>query len=75
VLAGYQTADAVRCVDVFLRPDGTFGFEEYRRDPEDMGTWTSVHHFSGARYASRGAAADAARRAVPWAAALIDERG
>jgi len=26
-----------RCVDVFARPDGTFGFEEFRRDPEDMG--------------------------------------
>ena len=23
------------CVDIFLRPDGTFGFEEYRRDVED----------------------------------------
>ncbi|HEY2564091.1 MAG TPA: hypothetical protein VGI44_10300, partial [Acidimicrobiales bacterium] len=28
---------ADRCVDIFSRPDGTFGFEEFRRDPEDMG--------------------------------------
>ena len=24
-----------RCVDIFMRPDGTFGFEEFRRDIED----------------------------------------
>jgi hypothetical protein len=23
------------CVDIFRRPDGTYGFEEYRREPED----------------------------------------
>ena len=37
VLASHQTLEADRCVDVFSRPDGTFGFEEFRRDPEDMG--------------------------------------
>src|SRR5215831_16160475 len=37
VVASYQTSEADRCVDVFSRPEGTFGFEEFRRDPEDMG--------------------------------------
>jgi len=27
------------CVDIFRRDDGTFGFEEYRRDPEDLKGW------------------------------------
>ena len=27
----------MRCVDLFRRPDGTFGYEEFRRDPEDQG--------------------------------------
>jgi hypothetical protein len=26
-----------RCVDLFQRPDGTWGFEEFRRDVEDAG--------------------------------------
>src|SRR5476651_2217555 len=26
-----------RCVDIFRRPDGTHGFEEFRRDVEDAG--------------------------------------
>jgi hypothetical protein len=35
VLRSIETDDAARCVDLFVRPDGTFGFEEYRRDIED----------------------------------------
>jgi hypothetical protein len=31
-----------RCVDLFSRPDGTYGFEEFRRDAEDRGAWTPV---------------------------------
>jgi hypothetical protein len=47
VLASHQTAETNRCVDIFWRPDGTYGFEEFRRDPEDMGAWTPVSYFSG----------------------------
>lgn len=27
------------CVDVFLRPDDAIGFDEFRRDPEDLSGW------------------------------------
>jgi len=33
--------DAI-CVDVFQRPDGSSGFDEYRRDPEDGRGWYSM---------------------------------
>ena len=33
-----------RCVDLFSRPDGTHGFEEFRRDAEDRGAWTPVQY-------------------------------
>ena len=42
VLASWESADRFRCVDIFRRPDGSFGFDEFRRDPEDMGAWTPV---------------------------------
>jgi hypothetical protein len=45
VLSSHQTFDASRCVDVFARPNGTFGFEEFRRDPEDVGVSTPVGYF------------------------------
>ncbi len=55
-----------RCIDLFRRPDGSFGFEEFRRDVEDAGAWTPVAYYSGAAYASKEAAFGAAARAVTW---------
>ena len=57
-----------RCVDVFTRGDGSFGFEEFRRDVEDAGAWTAVSYFSGLRYASTDEALAAAARQVAWLA-------
>lgn len=55
-----------RCVDLFERPDGAFGFEEFRRDVEDGGTWTPVRYHSDALYAQKAAALSAAAQAVAW---------
>ncbi|MFP4043116.1 MAG: hypothetical protein ACLFTP_00885 [Rhodosalinus sp.] len=49
------------CPDLFRRPDGTFGFEEYRREPEDgRGRFVIGHH--GHRVSDSEAAALAAAR-------------
>jgi hypothetical protein len=66
VLASRENAEGTRCVDLFARPDGTFGFEEFRRDPEDRGLWTPVAHYSRLSYDAREAALAEARRGVPW---------
>jgi hypothetical protein len=66
VVASIENDEANRCVDLFRRPDGSFGFEEFRRDPEDAGVWTPVAYFSSARFESEQAARAAARRAVAW---------
>ena len=42
VLRSINDEDASRCVDIFLRPDGSIGFEEYRRDVEDGRGWFPV---------------------------------
>jgi hypothetical protein len=55
-----------RCVDMFCRPDGSCGFEEFRRDVEDRGVWTPVQFYSVAVYPSREAALAAAVQAVAW---------
>jgi hypothetical protein len=59
-------------VDVFTREDGTYGFEEFRRDPEDMGVWTPVAYYSGRCYKSEHDATTEARRAVPWLSEVIE---
>ena len=66
VLASIETEDGTRCVDIFRRPDETFGYEEFRRDPEDRGAWTAVRFASCLRYASLEQARRAAKAAVAW---------
>jgi hypothetical protein len=54
------------CVDIFMRPDGTFGFEEYRRDPEDNGRWQCLHRYLGRVFHSMEEARAVAKSTVPW---------
>lgn len=72
VLASPSTPAVDRCVDIFSRPDGTFGFEEFRRDPEDMGAWTPVAYYSGREFRSEADALVAARKDVAWLAEVLD---
>jgi hypothetical protein len=72
VVASPSTRAVDRCVDIFVRPDGTFGFEEFRRDPEDMGAWTPVAYYSSREYNSEEEAIAAARESVVWLAEVLD---
>jgi hypothetical protein len=72
VLASPSTRAVDRCVDIFVRPDGTFGFEEFRRDPEDMGAWTPVAYFSAREFETEAEALSGARDAVFWLPAVLD---
>lgn len=46
VLKSFENQAADRCVDIFERVDGTFGFEECRRDHEDAVTWFPLDKYS-----------------------------
>jgi hypothetical protein len=72
VVASPSTPAVDRCVDIFARPDGTFGFEEFRRDPEDMGIWTPVAYYSDRAFSSETEAIAAARVAVSWLPGVLD---
>jgi len=66
VLASIETEDGRYCVDLFRRPDGTFGYEEFRRDPEDGGAWTPVRFASGLVFGNLDDARAAAEQAIAW---------
>jgi hypothetical protein len=68
VIVSLEDEDGVRCVDVFRRDDGSFGFKEFRRDPEDQGRWTLVADYSHQRFSSQSATLRAAGKAIPWLA-------
>jgi hypothetical protein len=66
VLASLETDGGERCVDIFQRPDGTFGFEAYRRDSEDTSGWFRTGSFGERTFPSEADARAAAMAAVPW---------
>ncbi|MGY3447462.1 MULTISPECIES: hypothetical protein [unclassified Bradyrhizobium] len=66
VLRSINDEDAARCVDIFVRPDRTIGFEEYRRDVEDGSGWFPVGGHASRVFDEEGAALAAAMRDVPW---------
>lgn len=68
VYVSVETQEHDRCVDFFARPDGTYGFETFRRDPEDGGAWTPLSYHSAAAFPSAADAVRAAEAAVPWLA-------
>ena len=58
------------CVDFFRRPDGSFGFEEYRRDAESGEGWFPIGFYSERRFQTL---AQAERDAMGYVAWLSDE--
>ncbi len=54
------------CVDIFQRPDGTIGFDEYRRDMEDNRGWFSIGHHGDRVFETEDMALSAAREAIAW---------
>lgn len=66
VLLSLENPQADRCVDIFCRPDGSAGFEEFRRDPEDLGAWTPITSHASLRYPTPAAARADAARLIPW---------
>ena len=75
VFDSIENAEHDRCVDLFRRPDGSFGFEEFRRDVEDAGAWTPVAYYSWAAYDSTEVALAAALVAVAWLGEAMKGRG
>ncbi len=72
VLRSIETPDGFRCVDIFVRPDGTFGFEEFRQDPENSRGWFPIGYHSGRIFETEDAVLNEAMSKVPWLREVID---
>lgn len=66
VFRSIEAPGGARCVDIFCRPDGTWGFEEYRRDPEENHGWFPIGGFSGLVFPGQDTAMEAALAEVGW---------
>ncbi len=68
VIASLEDEGGARCVDIFVRADGSHGFEIYRRDGEDPRGWYPTGHHTDRRFTSAAAARRAAAAVAPWVA-------
>ena len=66
VLTSIETFEGDRCVDIFEREDGTFGFEEFRRDPETALGWFKTGNFGQKIFLNEATAVEGARQSVKW---------
>jgi len=71
VMLSIETTDGGRCVDIFLRPDGSFGFEEFRRDLEDALGWFPIGVYGKRTFTSEEAALADATASVSWLADIV----
>jgi hypothetical protein len=66
VIDSIETPDGGRCVDIFLRPDGNYGFEIYRRDVELLTGWFPIGSNIDTTFLTEHSARQAAYDAAPW---------
>jgi hypothetical protein len=66
VLTSIEDDTGARCVDIFIRPDGSHGYREYRRDPEDGRGWAAIGDEPAGSFATKEEAIDAALKSVAW---------
>jgi hypothetical protein len=72
VLRSINNEDASLCVDIFRRPAGTIGFEEYRRDSEDGRGWFPIGDHSSRVFDDESEALKAAKAQVRWLQRILD---
>ena len=73
VLVSLESADWLRCVDVFVRDDGSFGFEEFREEFDGGAKWQALGKYDALAFSSGEAALSSARERVRWLDKLISD--
>ena len=66
VLASFEDAHRSHCVDIFVRVNGTFGFEEFRAEVDGGGAWQSLGRYARLSFASGAQALREAQLRVGW---------
>ena len=69
VLASFESSDGSHCVDIFVREDGTFGFEEFRAEFDGAGRWQSLGKHWSLVFASGEETLTEAKRRIQWLSA------
>jgi hypothetical protein len=71
VIRSFNLDGETQCVDIFRRPDGAYGFEEYRREPEDGRGWFAIGHYSSRSFNRESDAMMNAKASISWFASVV----
>ena len=66
VIESIHSTDGLFCIDIFQRADATYGFEEFRKDFEDVGGWFAIGGYSELVFQKKKDAITAACIRVKW---------
>ena len=68
VIESFEMKSGARCVDIMHFPDGSFSFQEFRKDAEDTSGWFPIGQPSTERFDTRELAISAAVKKITWLA-------
>ena len=54
------------CLDIFIRENKTFGFEEFRKDPENINGWYKIGNYADKIYFNQKEAYENAVKKIRW---------
>mgnify|MGYP001218263758 FL=1 len=54
------------CIDFFIRKNKTFGYQEYRKDPENMTEWYRIGNYDHKIFLSKNEAYQDAKKRIVW---------
>jgi hypothetical protein len=66
VIVSFESSDGSHCVDIFVRPDHSFGFEEFRSESDGAQRWQSMGKHASLVFHSGEAALLVAQERVAW---------
>ena len=66
VIQSINNNESNLCIDFFTRNNGTFGYEEYRKDPENTSGWYKIGYFTYKIFSSKDEAYNDALKTISW---------
>ena len=54
------------CIDFFIRKNKTFGYQEYRKDPENISGWYRIGNYDYKVFSNKNDAYHDAKKNIVW---------
>ena len=66
VINSINNDDNNLCIDFFIRNNNTFGYQEYRKDPENMTEWYRIGNYDHKIFLTKDEAYQDAKKTIVW---------